>query len=142
MRKQSNRRRKFFANKMHREIFFLVFWACLLPTIITAVFLFYLIFYITSEQIGIPEAIAYNILPSAQRVTSILLIILPIVIAIILFLSFRLTHRLVGPFDRIVRELDEFIQGKRSARIHIRENDKFRPLVDKINVLLERQKAP
>jgi len=137
----NRRRRSFFANKMHREIFFLVFWASLLPTVVTGVFLFYLIFYITTEQLGIPEAIAYNVLPAAQRVTSILLVILPVVILLILAFSFKLTHRLVGPFDRIVRELDEFIQGEKSDTIHIRENDKFRPLVDRINILLKRLKG-
>ena len=122
-------------------MFFLIFWACLLPTIITAIFLFYLIFYITSEQIGIPEAIFYNVLPAAQRVTSILLVILPLVILVILYISFKLTHRLVGPFDRIVRELGEFIEGKRSDNIYLREKDKFCPLVEKINILLDRLKG-
>ena len=96
-------RRQFFANQMHREIFWVIFLAVFAPTVITTVSLFYLIFNITAEQIGIPEAIAYNILPAAQRVTVILLITIPLAAVGILALAHKLTHNIVGPFDRSVR---------------------------------------
>src|SRR3989344_5978782 len=100
-------RRQFFANQMHREIFWVIFLAVFAPTIITTVSLFYLIFNITAEQMGIPEAIAYNIMPAAQRVTIILLVTIPLATVGILVLAHKLTHNIVGPFDRIVRELGE-----------------------------------
>lgn len=133
-----NKRKKFFANDMQREIFLTVFWAALAPTLITVIVLFYLIFNITADQVGIPEAIASTIYPAAQRVVIILLIGIPFVVPVILVLAFKISHRIVGPFDRIVRELDECVKGTRKGPIHLRKDDKFRPLVDRINALLRK----
>lgn len=137
--KRRDRRKRFFANKMHGEIFTIVFWAASFPAFIVTIALYYLIFHITADQLGLPEAIAYNIIPAAQRVTIILLIATPITIMIIMFLAHRITHKIVGPFDRIVRELDEHLNGTRQGPITIRKSDKFLPLVDRINLLLEKK---
>ncbi len=136
MNKSKNRRKQLFANKIHKQIFILVTLAALVPTVIVTICLYYLIFGITAMQLGIPEAIAYNILPAAEKVLSILLIAAPIAIAVILITAHRMTHTIVGPYDRIVRELDEHIAGKREGKIIIRSNDKFLPLVERINKLL------
>ncbi len=135
---KKNKRRRFFANKMHKDIFTLVFFAALLPALIVMVCLYYLIFNITAEQIAIPEAIAYNLIPAAKRVILILLFLTPISILTILILTKKITHKIIGPFDRIVRELDECIKGKRRGHLIIRKGDKFKPLVDRINKLLDR----
>ncbi|MFC1666566.1 hypothetical protein ACFL0P_01660 [Candidatus Omnitrophota bacterium] len=140
MNKQS-RRKKVFANKMHREIFLLVFLASLLPALIVTVCLYYLIFNITAQQFGIPEAIAYNIIPAARKVILILWLVAPISILTILIFAYKISHRIIGPFDRIVRELDECIDGKKQGHVAIRKADKFRPLVDRINKLLDRLRS-
>lgn len=137
---KSDRRKTIFANKLHRETFLLVFLAALVPTLLATISLYYLIFGVTAMQLGIPEAIAYNIIPAAQKVTMILVTIAPIIILGILLFAFRLTHAIVGPFDRIVRELDEHIEGKKEGRLFIRKRDKFWPLVHKINKLLSKAK--
>ena len=131
-----NRRRYFFANQMHKELFWIVCGAAVIPTVITAIFLYYLIFNITTEEIGIPESIAAHVIPAAKQVSAILWVTVPIVIAFILVVAHKLSHRIVGPFDRIIREMDEHIQGRRSGTIKLRDNDRLNPLVDRINVLL------
>lgn len=136
--KKENRRRRSFANRLHKEIFLLVFLAAFLPAGIVAISLYYLIFGVTSEQFGIPEVIAYNIIPASEKVGAILLLAGPLSIVIILIFAYILSHRIIGPFDRIVRELDECINGKRQERIVIRKGDKFQPLVDRINRLLDK----
>ena len=133
---KGNRGKYFFANQMHRELFFLIFFAALIPTLITAVGLFYLIFSITAEQIGFPEAIADNVIPAAQKVMGIMAVVIPIVILIILKITHKLTHQMVGPFDRIIREIDEHLKGARQSPIVLRKNDKFSPLVERVNILL------
>ncbi|UCC95296.1 MAG: hypothetical protein JSW40_00685 [Candidatus Omnitrophota bacterium] len=138
MNSVQNRRRRMFANKLHKQTLSLVFCVALIPTLICTVCLFYLIFGITAMQIGIPEAIAYNVIPAARQVTVIILIALPIAVTVIFFFVRKITHTIVGPFDRIVRELDEIIQGTRKGPIVVRKNDKFLPLVERVNVLLER----
>jgi len=135
---KSNKRKKFFANKLHKEIFFVVFFASILPATIVTVLLYYLIFGIVANQLGIPEAIAYNIIPAARKVTTILAVAVPVSILIILISALKISHRIVGPFDRITRELDENLKGKRKGHIILRAKDKFRPLVDRINKLLDK----
>lgn len=141
MKMKKNRRRQFFANKMHRELFLLIFFAAVLPAGIVTVLLYYLIFGITADQVAIPEAIAYNIIPAAKRVIVILSFAVPISIMALLILAYKLSHRIVGPFDRLIREIDESIEGKRKAPLRLRKADRFRPLVDRINKLLDRFNA-
>lgn len=143
MNKPKNKRRQLFANKLHSQTVFLVFIAGALPTIITTICLYYLIFGVMAEQLSIPEAIAYNILPAAEKVFLILAIALPLSIIAILIIAHRITHKILGPFDRIIRELDEHLKGEGKGRINLREGDKFLPLVDRINELLNRlEKTP
>lgn len=137
MTKPRNRRSRFFANVIHKEIFLLVFFASLLPAFIVTILLYYLIFNITAEQVGIPEAIAYTILPAAQKVMIILAISAPVAIVMMLVFAHQVTHRIVGPFDRVVRELDECLKGTKKDHIMLRKNDKFEPLVGRINLLLD-----
>ena len=134
----NDRGKEVFANSLHREMFALFFFVSLIPALMISIMLFYLIFYITADQIGIPESIAYNILPAAKKVIQIMLLTTPLAITIILIIAHKVTHRIIGPFDRVVRELDECLSGQRKGPIMLRRNDKFWPLVEKINRLLER----
>jgi len=144
MEKQfKDRRKKFFANPMHRQTFMLVLMAALIPAIIVTICLYYLIFGIASAEAGFPEAIGSIIMPAAKQVTAILLLTAPLIITIILIFAYKITHRIVGPFDRIVYELDAHIKDRRkSGPIRIRKSDKFHELVEKINHLLDKLKLP
>ena len=136
MRASNNKRRKIFANKLHRQVLLLIFFAILLPVIITILCLYYLIFNLTAMQFMIPEAIIHNVIPVARKVTFILLISLPIVISTILIIAYKITHVIVGPFERITNELGKRVENMSSSPISLRKGDKFKPLVDNINKLL------
>ncbi|HDZ77557.1 MAG TPA: methyl-accepting chemotaxis protein [Candidatus Omnitrophica bacterium] len=138
MNKTKNRRKKIFANKLHRNIFLLVFFASLLPATLVTFSVYYLIFNVLAEQFVFPEAIAYSIIPATEKVTNIILAATPISISLILVIAHRITHRIVGPFDRIIRELDKRIEGNTNEAITLRDNDKFLPLVERINKLLNK----
>ena len=135
-----NRRKSFFANMFHRDIFSLICLAALIPMIVSCAALFYLIFNIAAQQMAIPEAIAQNLYPAAKKVLFIICIMTPLVIFVILVSAYRVTHKIVGPYCRILRELDRSISGTRQGPIILRPKDKFQPLVDRINILLERIK--
>jgi len=134
------RRRKLFANKMHREMFSIVFLAALIPVVIATILLLNLIFYLLTQETGISEAAMFNIIPVAAKVVSSLAIIAPVFIIIILVIAHRVSHRMVGPLDRITRELSECVQGRREGPIVLRKTDKLWPLVTEINILLEKLK--
>jgi len=138
MKKKADRRKQIFANKIHREVFLFISAASLLPVSIATFLLYYLIFGIVSREIGIPEAIAYNTIPAAKRVLIILSLAAPISIAVLLVTAYKITHKIVGPFDRILREVDEHISGKRKGHIVARKTDTLFPLVNRINKLLDK----
>jgi sensor histidine kinase YesM len=138
MKTKNNKRYRTFANKLHREIFLTVLAAALLPCFVVTVALYYLIFNVMSGQLGIPEAIAYNIIPAARKVSLYLILAAPASVFIILLVAYRITYRIIGPFDRIVKELDEVAKGKKENHIVIRKKDKFQPLVDGINKLIDK----
>ncbi|UCG35301.1 MAG: hypothetical protein JSW17_00435 [Candidatus Omnitrophota bacterium] len=135
---KKNRRRQFFANKLHRQTFLLFSVAALVPTALAAISLYYLIFGVTANQMGFLEAIASNIIPASRKVIIILLVVTPIVLAVLLVFAYRMTHAMLGPYDRIIKELDDRIKGKESGDISLRKKDKFWPLVNKINRLLHK----
>ena len=138
MKTKNNKRYMTFANKLHREIFLTVLAAALLPCFVVTIALYYMIFNVMSGQLGIPEAIAYNIIPAARKVSLYLIWAAPLSVFIILLIAYRITFRIIGPYDRIVRELDEVAKGKKDTHVVIRKKDKFQPLVDGINKLIDK----
>ena len=96
MNKLVNKRRQRFANKLHRQTFILVVAAAAIPTMIITIGLFYLIFGITASEIGIPEAIHYNIVPAAKKVVITLSVIMPIIILAVYFILMRFVLPKVG----------------------------------------------
>ena len=138
MNDQSNRRRQFFANKFHRQVFLLFLLAALLPTALAVIALYYLIFGIAAIEAGMPETIAYTLIPAAKKVAIVLLSATPVIFIALLILAHKLTHTAIGPYDRIVDELDECLEGKRRGPLLVRKTDKFLPLVERINKLLNK----
>jgi hypothetical protein len=141
LKKQVNMRRiKFLGTSIQNKTLILVFMAAVIPMAIVAICLYYLIFNLLAWQLGIPEVIAYNLIPVAKKVSSILLVSLPIVLIIIWFLALELSHRIAGPVYRLEKELDDRIEGEKQGLIHLRERDELKSLADKINRLIEKSK--
>jgi hypothetical protein len=141
MRKEpvkNNRRKKLFANNLHRDTFMMVLLSSILPLFLVTVAFYYLIFQVTAEEVAIPEVITYNLIPAARKVIVILLLTTPAMVMILMVIAHRLTHSLLGPFDRIVRELDDRLKNNKKDPIILRKKDKFIPLVERINKLLAR----
>ena len=80
-----------------------------------------------------------SIFASIQFQTAIqffLLVILIMLIFIILWI-YHQTNKIIGPHDRIIRELDEIILGKRKDALTVRkDDDMFGELVDRINTII------
>jgi len=53
--------------------------------------------------------------------------------------SLVVTHRILGPYERIIRELDEIIDGKHRRLLSVRQKDEmFSDLLRRINALIKR----
>jgi len=134
----NKRKAKFIGTALQNKTLLLVFVAAVVPTAIIAVCLYYLIFNMLAWQLGIPEAVAYNLVPVARKVNLIILIALPVALFIIWFMALELSHRIAGPLYRLEKELNERIEGKKSGPIQLREKDELKALADKINRLIIR----
>ena len=52
---------------------------------------------------------------------------------------FDFSNRLVGPYGRVLRELDEILEGKNKGKISLRRKDEFLgDLIKRINILIQR----
>lgn len=134
---ESNRRKKkLIGSPVQRKLLFLIIASAVIPTAIIAASLYYLIFNVMAAQIGIPEAIAYNLIPVIDQVNKIIWISIPIVLFLVWLIALELSHRITGPIYRLEKELDERISGKSHSPIRFRAKDEFKALADKINKLL------
>jgi hypothetical protein len=65
------------------------------------------------------------------------LLVLAFVVLSVL-ISVKYTHEIYGPLVSIHRFLDDLLNGRRSAPIHLRESDQLKELAEKLNLLMER----
>lgn len=126
------------ANRFQRKILSLVFFSTVVPMIVAVVCLYYLIFNIMASEIGIPEAIGYALIPAAKRTALIAIVGFLISVCLLWIWALAVSHRLAGPLERLCRELDERISGKKRGYIYFRKKDYLAILVGRINALLER----
>ena len=104
--------------------------------------LYYVIFNLMAEQLGIPEVVAYHLLPVVKKVNIVLMVSLPMVFLILFSLGLVVTKNLVGPIERLEDELEEIISGNMSKRLRLRRRDELKPLTDSINTLLDKIEKP
>jgi hypothetical protein len=134
------RRAKFINTSVQNKTLILVFIAAVVPMAIVAICLYYLIFNMLAWQLGIPEIIAYNLVPVARKVNMIILVSLPVALFIIWFAALELSHRIAGPVYRLEKELDKRLEDKETGPIQLREKDELKILADKINKLIQKTK--
>ena len=127
-------------NKLERRYLRLIALSIILPTLIVGGCLYYIIFNLMAEQLGIPEVIAYHLIPVVEKVNLVLIVSLPIIFTILFSIGLVLSRRLAGPIERLEEELKEITQKGEPKRISLRKNDTLKPLVDDINALLDRLK--
>ncbi|MDP2941239.1 MAG: hypothetical protein Q8N85_03175 [Candidatus Omnitrophota bacterium] len=136
--RNNKRRRKYLGTAFQKKMLLLVFLSAVIPAVIVATCMYYLIFNAMAKQLFIPEQIAYNLMPVLQQVNLALIISLPFVLLLIWWVALELSHRIAGPVYRIEKELDELLSGKKVAPIKLRKKDELKNLVEKINRLAEK----
>lgn len=109
------------------------------PLIFVTACLYYLIFKIMAEQIGIPEYIAYNLFPVINKINLILLIGLPPLFLILILWGIVLSHRFAGPLERVEKELHRIVDhSEHHKRLKLRRHDDMEPIAGAINKLLDK----
>ena len=122
-----------------RRYITLLIASMLIPLIFVGGCLYYLIFNLVAEQLGIPESIAYNLFPVIKKINTILLIGIPPLFLILIFWGVGLSHRFAGPIERLEKELEGITKAADYCRrLKVRKDDDIRPIADAINKLLDK----
>ncbi len=73
-----------------------------------------------------------------QKIISII-VILWVLLFFVLWWAYRVSSKLMGSFERIIKELDECLAGKRKKHIYTRDKDELaKELLKRINALIDR----
>ena len=139
MRTKFLRTRFLTGSRVQLKYLALLLASMLVPMAFVGVCLYYLIFNIMAEQLGIPEQIAYNLSPVVSKINMILLIGVPPVLLILILVGIKLSHRFTGPIERVQKEIAKISDSKDySHRIRLRKHDDIKPVADAINKLLDK----
>jgi len=133
------RRKKIFTNKrVQLKYLVLLIISMIVPLLFAIGCMYYLIFTIMAEQLGIPESIAYNLFPVVNKINTILAIGIPPLFLLLIWWGTILSHRFAGPLVRLEKEINKITHsGDYSHRIHLRKSDDVKPVSDAINKLLD-----
>lgn len=122
--------------KLQNQLIWMICAAMAVPTLILGGALYLIATKLSQPAAGLAP---HEVVASVVRYVAVLF---PMASAALLYWVFKGTNNLVGPIERIIRELDQQLTGQRTGRIVLRPGDQLIPLADKINVLLdERQSA-
>ena len=117
--------------KLQNQLVWIIFVAMSIPTVVLGGSL-----YILVARIAGPNA---DSSPHAalMQIAGYIGLSFPPLTALLLCWAFNRTNKIVGPIERVTRELDDRIAGTTSGPITLRPGDQIIPLVDRINMLLQ-----
>jgi signal transduction histidine kinase len=111
--------------------------SAIVPMVFAMACLYYLVFKVMAEQLGIPEYIALNLFPVINKINIILLIGMPPLLLIMVIWGIVLSHRFAGPIERLEREIKRITHSREyRSRLHVRKGDDIKPIADAVNELL------
>ncbi len=77
--------------------------------------------------------------PILKVVVLLVLLALPVVFYLIIVSAYKVSNRLVGPFERIISELDALIEKRDKRHLTARKGDELaEELLKRINTLIDR----
>jgi hypothetical protein len=138
MRSKFLRTKYLTGSKIQIHYLILLMVSTIVPLVFATGCLYYLIFKIMAEQLGIPEYIALNLFPVIHKINMILIIGVPPLFLILILWGIVLSHRFAGPIERLQRELKKIAHNRDyKIRLHIRKGDDIKPIADAVNELLD-----
>ena len=123
---------------MQGKYLLLVLAAMLAPILLIGFCFYFLVFHLLAQQMVFPEAIFSNLKPVIDRVNTLLWVTLPTVVLVILACAIVISHRFVGPIERIEKDLDLILGGDIGHKIRLRQNDDLKGVASRVNALVKR----
>lgn len=136
--------------KFHRNVFairsrlqlkyaLLFLFSMVIPTMFVGACMYYFIFFIVNEGLGVPEPIGYNLFPVLKTVNLVMGLGLPFIFIVLLMTGLYMSNKLVGPIDRLKKELTQIAEGDTVHRVRLRSDDELKFMADLINRILDKK---
>lgn len=122
--------------KLQNQLIWMICAALAIPTVILGGALYLITTRISSLANG---QSAQEIVMEVMRFVGVLF---PLASGLLLHWVFSATNRIVGPIERITRELESRIEGKGHGPIVLRPGDELAPLANGINTLIAEREQP
>lgn len=120
-------------NRFQRPIINVVIAASCV-TVVLGLCVFYLYFDTTNAIISPNREI-----PALKIVVLLILLALPIVFYLIIVSAYKVSNKLLGPFERIISELDTLIEKREKRHLSTRKGDELaEELLKRVNTLIDR----
>lgn len=121
-------------NRFQRPILYLTVAATFVTIVILAICVSFLSYDIANMIINSTKEI-----PTTKLAVSLVLMILPISYLVIIYFSLRISNKMVGSMERILKELDEIIEKREKKHLAVRKGDGLvQELLKRINVLIDK----
>ena len=133
MAKKFNRKLFLNTNKFQKRLILPIIIACLIAGTMTILCLEYYLATLTSTGIIV---FGYNI-RTLEFGIPFLLGSVGLILAFIIFWVFYTSNKILGPYTRIIREMDDMISGKKQDAFSTRQGDEmFEEILRRVNKLL------
>ncbi len=129
------------ANKYQKKVMMLVFWSSLISIVISSITIYLMTFVIIASEMPDKAFITFNVVPAAGKSAVVLVLLMILWLMLIIAIAQRVSNKLVGPIDRLYRELDEIGKLGIKKHIHFRKGDDLTELASKINRIVDRVPA-
>jgi len=129
-------KRKLFLNinRFQRPILYLTVAATFVTIVILSICVSFLSYDIANMIITSTKEI-----PTTKLAVSFVLMILPLSYLAIIYFSLRISNKLVGSMERILKELDEIIEKREKKHLTVRKGDDLvQELLKRINLLIDK----
>jgi len=100
--------------------------------------MYYFIFILVTGGVNVSEPIAYNIFPLLYKVNLMISVGIFVIFAVFLMVMFYISSKLIGPLERLKKELKQIAEGDLTHRIKMREKDDCFFIGELVNQILDR----
>lgn len=133
------RKKYFVGTKTQITYFTLLFISMTLPSVILAIYFYYLVFNIVGTKLLASEMVGQSLFLTLDKIRPIIVLGLPAILVLLLIWGLLLSHRFAGPINRLMKELTEIAEsGNFTRRLVVRKNDDLKDLVNCVNKVLEK----
>lgn len=137
----------FHISKFQQRLLFPVIITCILTSCILVFAMLYLLYIgehlallTTASSEDLQWAVPWFLdLNKYNLIIPVLMLAVAGILVLLVSWAYHVTHRIVGPHERVIRELDEIIAGKKKEPITARKgDDAYDELLNRINALIKK----